>query len=108
MANTPVIQRLLTQWGLGKETTWGTAVVPTAFLAVEKPLPKDKIQTIRDQGLRGLPALDFGYYPNERHHEMDTSDMNFYPDDSGHLLMAALGFATVSGASPWTHTTGVP
>lgn len=92
-----------TQLGLAKETTWGTGVVATTFYGINKPKFTVKYQDITDLGFRGNASTLQGMYQGTGHTEIDLPDMQFYPDDTGHLLMAMLGVDSISGVGPYTH-----
>lgn len=97
-------QRALQFVGLGRETTWGTTVVPTAYLPVKAPkgfVPKYDI--IRDDSDRANLSDLQGLYLGTGFTPFELPDMNFYPDDSGFLPFAMLGVDSISGAGPYTH-----
>jgi|SRR5579859_510194 len=90
--------------GLAKETTWGTAVTATTFYPVKKPsgfVPQ--YEDIEDTDYRNNASALQAYYEGVGQTPVDTGDMLFFPDDSGHWLMALLGADAISGAGPYTH-----
>lgn len=94
-----------TQIGLGRETTWGTAVADTTFYPVEKPKFEDVPKWLKDTGYRGIRSRTFAVQQGVLVSAFEVPDMKFYPDDSGHFLYAVLGTDVVSGtAAPFTHT----
>lgn len=92
--------------GVGKETTWNTPVAAATFY----PMPqagvkhRPRYEAIMDDGLRGTAARLQGWYQGVGWTELDWSGLNFYPDDSGVLLMGMLGADSVTGTNPFTHT----
>lgn len=94
-----------TQVGLGKESTWNTPVPDTAYLPVEKPKFEDVPKWLYDRGLRGHRSKTFGLEQGVISTVFELPDMKFYPDDSGHFLMAILGTDNITGTTaPYTHT----
>ncbi len=89
--------------GLGRETTYATAVVPTAYMSVPGPKNDEKYETLVDDGWRGNPAADQLYYQGVRQSTIDWPNMPFYPDDGGHLPYAILGNDAITGANPYVH-----
>ena len=50
-------------FGLGKETTPGTAVVPAVYVPITAPAPVDLITYLEDKGIKGtydLPVVENG------------------------------------------------
>lgn len=97
-------QRALQFVGFGRETTWGTGVVPTFYLPVKQPkgfIPK--YDTIRDDSDRSNLSDLQGLYLGTGSTPFDLPDMNVYPDDSGFLPYAMLGVDTKTGAGPYNH-----
>lgn len=109
------LQSWLTQFGVAKETTWGTAVAPSTadqFMMVMNPRPSDEIDEIRDNGFRSLAGLDQGVYQGFRIGKY-IWEMHAYPQPIGHAIMGLLGTDVISGVGPYTHTinllnTGLP
>lgn len=90
---TPPLQTWLTQLGLAKETTWGTAVAPTTadqFIPVLNPKLSDEIEPIYDRGLRSRASLDQAWYQGFRMQHY-TFESQFYPDVCGNWLMGMFG-----------------
>jgi hypothetical protein len=89
--------------GLAKETTWGTAVVPTIYIPYDSIKNEDEIKKAVDEGRRGVLSKEFAIYNTTRHSKIDVETLA-YPDTLGHLFMGILGKDTVTGAaSPYTH-----
>lgn len=88
--------------GLGRETTWNTAVAPTAFFPFSSESLKVSIEPIAEAQIRGI--LD----QSPRYRGLLTIGGSFsgpvYPSLIGHLLRAALGAPTTTGTGPFTHT----
>ncbi|HXI96343.1 MAG TPA: phage tail tube protein, partial [Candidatus Acidoferrum sp.] len=85
--------------------TWGTGVATTAYYPVEKPKFEDAPKWLYDKGYRGKRSRIFTIQQGVISTAFDLPDMKFYPDDSGHFLMAVLGTDNVTGtATPFTHT----
>src|SRR5579863_5606528 len=102
MANTPFLSAL-TQAGLAKETTWGTAVAPTTadqFFPVVNPKSEDVIESIYDQGYRGRISKQQGYQQGYRQSKY-SFESQWYPDVCGNWLMGIFG--TDGWASGSTH-----
>jgi len=93
-----------TQIGLGKEATWGTGVADTAYFPVDKPVFKDVPKWLNDTGYRGIRSKTFAKQQGVISTAFELPSMKFYPDDSGHFLMAILGSDAVTGTNPYTHT----
>lgn len=95
-----------TQIGLGKEAlgAWGTAVATTAYFPVEKPKFEDVPKWLDDKGFRGKRSMVYSKQQGVIATAFELPDMKFYPDDSGHFLMAILGTDVVTGSNPYTHT----
>ena len=103
MANT-IVQTYLTQLLLAKETTFQTATTVGVSIAAKNPKATEIFASVLDQGYRGHAAQDYAYYQGEGHSEIDLPDMQFYPADSGHFLMAVLGTDTATtSASSTSH-----
>lgn len=100
MALTP---KELTWLGVGKESTWGTAVTPTYYVPFKDAKPEDVIDAIKDDGIRGALAATYNIMQGVQHSTMDLSGQVF-PDSIGLFLLAALGSDTVTGKGPYTHT----
>lgn len=88
--------------GIGKETTWGTGVAPTAFF--------NGTEGISEQRARLRESMNFGTrsrQPADAGRLRITGPMNGMharPIGIGHLLRAALGAPVTSGAeAPYTH-----
>lgn len=90
--------------GGAKETTNGTAVVPTFAI----PFTKAQYETIyiplRDESVRGNDAILQGLYQGPGDSTFDI-ELPFYPDIAGHFLRM-LGTDTVTAAANNTTTTG--
>lgn len=88
---------------LGKETTWGSGVAPTAMLLVNDISENPQINVIRDAGLRGVGSEIFAAVQGGLWGEIGFEGF-VYPEDIGYLLHMMLGGYSVSGAGPYTHT----
>lgn len=97
--------RWLSFIGLGKETTWNTPVAAATFYPMlPQSIHKPRYEKIEDDGYRGNASRVQAWYQGVGWSEVDWGDLNFYPDDSGVLLMGLLGVDTLSGGGPFTHT----
>lgn len=95
-------------WGIGKETTVGTAVAPTVFYKVnsfkagasEDKLTPDTVGGSTTASGRALAVV----LPGKKAMTFDVSSMLYLPG-FGNILKAALGTETKTGtADPYTHT----
>lgn len=92
--------------GIAKETTKGTAVVPTDYLLVmsDSVKPVDVIDPLYDKGLRGALVDSYNYIPGRTRSTFDFSSAGF-PDGIGYALTGLLGACATTGVSaPFTHT----
>ncbi|HDR8003429.1 TPA: hypothetical protein QCY70_004944 [Bacillus cereus] len=90
-------------FGLGKETTFGTAVAPAVYIPYDSIKVEEDIKKVTDEGRRGILSKSFGVYNTTRQSKVEFG-MPAYPDLIGHLLMGILGKDTVTGsAAPYTH-----
>jgi hypothetical protein len=100
---TPPLQTPVTQVGLAKETTWGTAVAPTTadqFIPITNPKPEDVIDNILDNNYRSRISFDQGGQQGFRYSKY-SFDSHVYPDVAGNWFMGLFG---VDGwASGTTH-----
>lgn len=92
-----------TQAGIAKETTYGTAVPPTAFLPVTSVKVDDKIGYIEDKAWRGAPVDTYSLIPG-----FSTSDIEIngpvFPDTIGFILGGLFGTDTLTGSTaPYAH-----
>jgi hypothetical protein len=98
--------------GIGKETTWGTAVAPTDGIPINTPVLNDDPAEILDDGYRGDAAKDQGYYQGVWTSAFSGAIPGLYADSGGHFLMGIMGADSVTGAGPYTHAiklaTGLP
>src|SRR5690348_370003 len=100
------------QWvGLAKETTYGTPVAaPTIWVPVDGSSVKYKpnLNTLVDQGLRGLMGTDFQQVPGMRYDTL-AYKAYLYMDSVYQHFLSILGLPdTISGASdPYTHKTAL-
>jgi hypothetical protein len=81
--------------GVGKESTWGTAVPITTFFSSPAPSFAEKQDPIFDKGLRGIRSETQSMSFGAGRTEISLPDQPFYANDSGHLLMALLGLDTL-------------
>ncbi len=95
-------------FGMGKETTRGTAAAPTIWLPIDpNPSLAPNLTWIEDKALRGSPVEVYDNIPSTRHDEY-TFKGNVFADTFPALMEALLGPDTVSGSvAPYTHTIGV-
>ena len=104
MSLTPVYPTRLVKVGIGKESTFGTAVAPAAGLALAAPKVTDTHTTIPDTGWRQSPASSYGHQPGPLEAGIDLGGPAFV-DAIGWALAGVLGDHAVTGASaPYTHT----
>lgn len=98
------------QWlGLAKETTYGTpAAAPTMWIPVDSPHWEPKITPLKDTGLRGSMAAQYGQAQGTRE-DVLTYKSNIYSDSTYPHLIAMLGGTdTISGTAPTvTHKTSL-
>jgi hypothetical protein len=102
----PVQNSVRSYIGIAKETTKGTAVVPTAFIPVNigKVKPVDVIDPLYDDGLRGSMVKNYNYIPGRTRSTFDFGGAVF-PDTFGWALGGIMGsVATVGASAPYTHT----
>lgn len=87
--------------GLGKEATWGTAVPSTAFFTARESVGEERGRLREDMtfGTRAKQAADGGRLRIRG----GINDIHARPANIGHLLQAALGAPTTSGAGPYSH-----
>jgi hypothetical protein len=88
---------------VGKETTQGTPVTPTATVLVEKFEAEDKINWLDDTSLRGSMPKKYGQIAGTGQVEWSLS-MPWYADTFGWFAKAILGDITTTGAAaPYVH-----
>ena len=95
----------LSEFGIGKETTYATGVVPSVFWSTRAKWT-DIYEELVDEGNRGNAAADQLLYQGIRESTLEVPTAEFYPDDWGHVLMSIMGQDTVTGTNPYTHTIG--
>lgn len=91
--------------GIAKETTKGTAVVPTDFIpvSVSKIKPADIIDALYDDGLRGSNVKNYNYIPGRAYSTFDFGGPAF-ADTIGYSIAGILGEVTTTGSTaPYTH-----
>lgn len=89
--------------GIGKETAWGTSVVPTHFYNGTESLSEERgrLREGMTFGSRAVQPADAGRLRITG----GINGMHARPIGLGHLLRAALGApATTGSAAPYTHT----
>lgn len=89
--------------GIGKETVWGTAVVPTQFYNGTESLveTRARLREAMTFGSRAMQPADAG----RLNIAGSISGIHARPIGLGHLLLAALGKVVTTGAStPYMHT----
>jgi hypothetical protein len=89
--------------GLGKESTAGTAVVPTHYMPWTEFKPAPNVELLADEGMRGTMSAVHGAVMGKHYSELELSGPPF-SDSFGHLLYNALGGYAVTGAGPYSHT----
>lgn len=104
MAN-QLIPSWISFFGVGKEATPGTGVVPQVYWSA-KAKWTDIYEELIDEGYRGNAGADQVFYQGVRQATFDIPAAEFYPDDWGHILMSIMGQDTISGANPYTHIIG--
>lgn len=93
-------------FGLGVESTRGTAVAPSYYVPVEAPKWKPDVTWLEDKGMRGSPTELYSEQAGVRHDEYDAKSFAFL-DSAPMFLRAILGSTdTVTGSGPYTHTIG--
>ena len=103
----PKLTRL--SWiGIGKETTLGTAVVPTLWIPVTRPKVEDIPDYEKDESIQANPTMYRGVYLGYEDGDVEF-DGRLYPEVIGPLLVAS-GYAdSITGAGPsYTHTFKIP
>lgn len=100
MAFTP---KELTWHGIAKETTWGTAVMPTYYVPFKDVKPEDTIDYVKDQGIRGALATTYNVMTGVESSTLEL-DGEVFPDSIGLIALSMLGSDTVTGTGPYTHT----
>ena len=89
--------------GIGRETTYGTAVVPGFWIPMSSPKWTPKLKWLPDTSMTGTPALPRDLVPSVRYDEI-TYKHNLYMDSIGNELLAVLGAAdVVTGTGPFHH-----
>lgn len=87
--------------GIGKETTWGTAVAPTAFFNATESIVEERTRLREGMnfGTRSRQPADDGRLRIRG----AINGIHARPANLGHLLRAALGAPQTSGAGPYDH-----
>ena len=85
--------------GLGKEITWNNPVTAVTFLPIIASDHTPQFDDIVDDSYRGNAAAEQAYYQGVGWSDISWPNLNFYPDDSGVLLMGLLGIDTMTGAA---------
>src|SRR5215472_18482220 len=80
--------------GIASETTWGTPVAATDYYPLTKPKFSVVYEPIEDIGFRSNASELQAWYQGVGSTMVELPDMLFYPNASGHLLMAMLGVDT--------------
>lgn len=90
--------------GVAKETTPGTAVAPTAFVPFKTLTPKDDLDLIEDDNMRGSAVDIYGLLPGQKGSELDLGGA-VYADTIGWMLASVLpDIATTGASAPYTTT----
>lgn len=93
--------------GVAKETTKGTAVVPTMWIPWKALTPKDDVHLIDDKGQRGAAVESFGIVQGQKGSTLDFGG-DVFADSIGFPLVSLLPDVAVTGASaPYTTTFSV-
>lgn len=93
--------------GIARETVFGTAVAPTAYIVVKEVKPKDKLTLLPDKGMRGSMVETYDETAGAIWAELEISG-DCYPDTVPWFLTGLLGDLTTTGASaPFTHVNAV-
>lgn len=100
MAYTP---KELTYAGIAKEVTWGTAVSPAYWVPFKDVKPEDKLDYIKDQGIRGALSTTYNVLNGVASSTYEISGETF-PDSIGLLALSIMGTDAVTGTGPYVHT----
>lgn len=88
--------------GVAKEVTPGTPVAPTAFVPFKTMTPKDDVDIIEDDGMRGAPVDVYGLLTGQKKSELDLGGAVF-ADTIGWMLASVLpDVATTGSAAPYS------
>ncbi len=90
--------------GVAKETTQGTAVVPTVTIPVDKFEPEDKFKWLDDKALRGSLVETYNRIQGPANIDFDMSGPLFF-DAAGYLLNNLFGDDVESGTYTGSGTT---
>ncbi len=96
-------RRWQTQVGFKQEASYGSAVTPDQGMPVNEFNDQTVYNVIRDQGLRGIAAVDFKSLQGAGHSEISLGG-HVYPEEIGYFLKLIMGAAAVGGGGPYTHT----
>ncbi len=90
-------------WGIGKETTPGTGVIPLRYIPFEEFSPVDDPHILEDKGVRGSMT---GLYGTALGPLWSTASWKgkVFMDTTGDLVYNTTGDYAVSGTGPYTHT----
>ncbi|MFE8944498.1 phage tail tube protein [Streptomyces sp. NPDC007856] len=89
--------------GVAKEVTPGTAVAAAKWIPFKTLTPKDDVNLIQDQGMRGSAVDVYGMYAGQKGAELDLGG-DVYADTIGWPLVSVLPDLTTTGASaPFSH-----
>ena len=77
-------------FGLGKEVTPGTAVVPAVYVPIKSPAPADLITYLEDKGIRGSMVDMYGEIQGIGSSEF-SHDGDVFLDTIGHYLLGISG-----------------
>jgi Phage tail tube protein len=90
-------------FGIAKEVTKGTYVVPSASLPLDTFTPEDKITMLQNVGLRGSMTDVYGMVQGVGNSAVSVGGA-VYADTIGWPLAGLLGTDTVTGSGPYVHT----
>jgi len=89
-------------FGIAKEVTKGTYVVPSASLPLDTFSPDDKITMLANVGLRGSMTDTYGMVQGVGNADLSVGGA-VYADTIGWPLAGLLGVDTVTGSGPYVH-----
>lgn len=91
-------------FGVAKEATPGTAVMPVVTVPIAKGEPDDKPTFVTDTALRGSMATDYNEIKVTQIADFSLNGPVFI-DSIGHLLLNLMGDYTSTGSTPTSATT---
>lgn len=100
MAATPTARSFV---GVAKETTPGTPVAPTAYLALSDFNPQNVPTILLDEGWRGAAVDAVGSQQGKVHSEIEIPDSPLFVDTIGFAFKTTFGEEALTGAGPYSH-----